>query len=297
MVDQPNILVCTDFSDHSALALRAAEVLRIKTNGKLFILHVSELSVQWDWASSGLMTSYSDTSAHLEILKMLRQKLDKEIQNCGVHGEALVIEGMPFQVIHQLITDKNIHYLFMGKKGKSHGIFPMGSLTEKMVASSHIPLFVIKKKMDVLKMAGLIDPLGPMKGICELTEEISYLFSSRPILISMYKDFAARFIGLGKFGVSTQLLALTEEEKTKITNSLKNQIKNYLTNKIDIEIKVIISNEKKIAYHLNQFLQSESIDLIVMHRHQKGFLEKVIIGSETRRMLEIFEGNIIILPP
>jgi hypothetical protein len=39
------------------------------------------------------------------------------------------------------------------------------------------------------------------------------------------------------------------------------------------------------------------MDVIIMQRHQSTYLEKILIGSETRRMIEIFEGNIIILPP
>jgi hypothetical protein len=34
-----------------------------------------------------------------------------------------------------------------------------------------------------------------------------------------------------------------------------------------------------------------------MRRHQAELLEKILIGSETRRMLEIFHGNLLILPP
>jgi len=297
MIDHPNVLVCIDFSEDSFFALSAAKDFCLKTKGKLFVLHVSEFSIQWDWMTSQLSRDYLDSTVRFDLLNTLKQKLNLHTEKFTVDHENVVIEGTPFQVIHQFIKEKLINYLFLGKRGRNKGFFPLGTLTAKLAASVDIPLFIIRNDHPIQKVAGLVDPLGPMKNVVELTEELSYLFSAEGKVISLYKDLSARFIGLGKYGVATDLLTLNSDEKQKISQSVIQEIKKSLVSQSKIKVEIYFSSEKKSSYHLNNILQQEKFDLAILHRHRKSFFEKVFLGSETRRILEIFSGHLIILPP
>lgn len=297
MLSKPNILVCTDFSPQSAEAVKAAENLRKTTHGTLHVLHVSEHTVMWDWLPSEGFPHAYDQKFEVDLLNNLRKKLEQQIFACEAKAEGHVSMGLPYSVILEEATDRKIDIIIMGHKGRSGGLFQLGSVAEKVVASSHIPVLVVKDFRHHEKLGVLVDPQGPFQDILTWSEELAYLFSAKLAVISLFPDIAARFIGVGKIGFSNELLTLTSEEREQVTSHLKEAIKNQLTRYSDPSIRVEVSAEKKLAFHLLSILENEKIDTIVMKRHQAGFFEKILIGSETRRMLEMFDGNIFILPP
>jgi len=78
---------------------------------------------------------------------------------------------------------------------------------------------------------------------------------------------------------------------------MREEISKVLDPHSNCKIRVEMTVEKHLAYHLVKILDEDKVDLVVMKRHQKGILDKILIGSETRRMLEIYSGNILVLPP
>jgi nucleotide-binding universal stress UspA family protein len=297
MLSKPNILVCTDFSPYSDEALKAADKLREKSGGTLSVLHVSEHPVLWDWLPREGSPISLDEGVEKELLSSLRKKLESQMAKCEVKGENHISMGLPQQVILEEMQSRKIDVVVMGHKGKTGGTFRVGSMAEKIISSSPVPVLIVKKKFFMDKVGALVDPTGPMEKILNWSEELSFLLSSRIEVISFFPDIAARYIGVGKIGFSTELLTLNQEQRTEIVREIKNRIRSHLVPESQAEIKVEVSAEKKLAYHMNSTLINDKVDLIVMKRHQAGFLEKILIGSETRRMLEIFEGNLFILPP
>ena len=297
MLSKPNILVCTDFSPFSDEALKAADKLREKSGGTLSVLHVSEHPVIWDWLPREGSPISLDEGVEEELLSSLRKKLETQMARCEVKGENHISMGLPQQVILEEITARKIDTVVMGHKGKTGGTFRVGSMAEKIISSSTVPVLIVKRKFDMNKVAALVDPTGPMEKILNWSEELSFLLSAKLEVISLFPDIAARYIGIGKIGFSTELLSLSQEQRAEIVKEIKNRIRSHLVPESQAELKVEVSVEKKLAYHINSALVNDNVDMVVMKRHQAGFLEKVLIGSETRRMLEIFDGNLFILPP
>lgn len=296
MLSQPNILVCTDFSSYSDLALEAAERIKTETHGHLHILHVSPSPMYWDWMPSDGMPKYLNEKFEAELLVALDKSMAQQMKKCHASGEKHISLGIPAAIIQEEILDKKIDLVIMGHKGKSEGIFHLGSLAEKIISTAAVPTLIVKKKFAPSKIAALVDPSQAMKQILTTTEEFAFLFSSTIAVISLLPDITSRFIGIGKLGFSTELLSLSEEQKAEIRHTIKTSIKSYLTRYADPELIVDISVEKKLAFHLNALMEEHLVDLAVVKRHQSDFLEKVLIGSETRRLLEIFNGNILVLP-
>lgn len=292
MKHAPKILVCTDFSSYSDDALKAAEKMRAKMNGSLKVIHVSEYAVMWDW----MPTMQNKGVYQLDLLNTLRTKIEDQMQKLGLNAESIISQGVTSSVILEEIEHNKIDIVVVGHKGKT-GKFHLGSIAEKIIASSPIPVLVVKGNFELSKVAALIDPNGMMEEIINWGEEISSKFGTKFEIISLFPDIAGKYIGIGKFGFSTELLALTEEQKKNIVIETTNDIKRKIKKSSHVIIRVEISAERKIAYHLNNIMIQDKVDLSIMKRHQSELLEKILIGSETRRMIEIFTGSILILPP
>ncbi|MCM2348953.1 MAG: universal stress protein [Bacteriovoracaceae bacterium] len=296
MWEKSNILICTDFTLYSDQALRAAEVIRKKNNATLHALHVTEYPVEWNGSvSNDLLPHYLDDRFDIELFNLSKDKLDQQIKDNDIHCQGHVSMGVAYSVIHQFIRDNNINLLIMGYKGKESSPFHLGSLAEKMVASTSIPILVVKGPFVIRKIAALFDPANPADEIVKTAEELGRFFSAKLAVVSLFKDIVSRFVGIGKLGFSTKVLSLTADERQEITDSIKKHIKNLLSENTHAEIKVETSVEKKLAYHLNSILTADHTDLAVMKRHHGDFLESMLIGSETRRLLELFERNLLIL--
>lgn len=296
MITRSNTLVCTDFSSSSDLALKMANTLSLKTGGSIHLVHVCEYPMQWDWSVNESMTNYLNEKFEVDLINSSRKRLEQQMSSLGVLGEVHVTLGIPYQAIHSLIKEKGINVLVMGVKGKGETPLYLGGLASKMIASSPVPVLIVKREMWTNRIAGLVDPDSPMKEIITATEEVASILSGPIEFVSLFGDVASH-IGMGKLGFSTRLLTLPDQERNEVIKIIKDRIRKEIQPSSKAEIKVEITIEKKFAYHLNSILAGDHTDFVVMKRHQSGFLEKILIGSETRRMLEIFEGNLLILPP
>lgn len=297
MIYGANILVCTDFSSYSDIALRMAEQFRRRCEGTLHVLHVCDFPVHWGPLTEEPLQEGYPEKLESDIVSLAEKTLSKQIANNDVRGVAHVALGIPYERIHSFIMEKNISLLVLGHKGKGNTPFYLGGFATKMVASSSIPVLLAKTKPSFTRVAGLVDPSGPMKEVIAVTEELSDVMACPMEIVSLFADIAGRYVGSGRIGASTKLLSLSAEERQLVIKTIKDCIREDLRPGSKADLKVEVTVEKKLAYHLNSILTADHTDLIVMQRHLAGFLEKLIIGSETRRMMEIFDGNIFILPP
>lgn len=260
-------------------------------------LHVSEHKAIWDWLpNAGLPYPYKE-NFEVELLTTLKKKLIHQMESAFVKGEAIISLGQTTSVIAQEASDRKIDLIVLAHRGSLNSHSYLGSVTQKIVASSPVPVLVVKNATEIKKIGCLIDPAAPSKKIITSAEELAFLFSAKLSAISLIPDYASRFIGIGKLGFSTDLLTLRPEDKKELTDNLKQRIRETLDRHVEASIHVEVSSEKKLSFHLNNILEKEDVDLVLMKRHESELLEKILIGSETRRMLEIYKGNLLILPP
>lgn len=297
MLSKPKILVCSDFSPYSDQALKAAEKIRALTNGVLTALNVLELNVSWDWMPETEAPKPISKKAEGDLLSSLHKKLEDQLARNKVKGECHVSTGLPASTIIQEVIEKQIDLVIMAHKGKSGSTFLVGSMAEKVIASCPVPLLIIKKPFEEPKVAALIDPNGDLATAVNWAEELSLLLSSNLTVISLFPDIAYHYANFLKQISGPDLPALSKEQKDNIVKAVTDNIRNIVTKHISAHIRVEFNQEKRVAYHLNSILLDEKIDLAVMKRHQANLLEKIFIGSETRRLLDLYNGNLFILPP
>jgi nucleotide-binding universal stress UspA family protein len=272
--------------------MRVTEKIRKKTNANVTALHVSEFSINWDW----MPPNYTEGGYQIEILKVLKKRIEDQLIKNDLKANTNVSMGIISSVILEFIKANKIDLVILGHKGRT-GHFSLGSIAAKVIASAPIPVFVIKKDQEIDRISVLVDPYGATDKLLSFGKEFVDIFKKDLNVLSLIPDIAARYIGIGRMGFSTELLSLTEDQKKKIIHETLESLKKKTGSNSNVFFNIEITTEKRISFHLNKILTAHKIDVAIMQKHQSTYLEKILIGSETRRMVEIFEGNIIILPP
>jgi nucleotide-binding universal stress UspA family protein len=297
MKKHPLILVCSDFSEGSDLALRAAEKMRIKTEGKIHVLHVNEYPLQWDWVAPNVKEIFLNEELSKQLKLSLEQQLLEQIRRCEAHASGEVIEGIIFSGILSGIQKLKADFLFLGIQGKSKTPFHIGSVVVKMVSISPIPAIVVKKPWLISKMASLFEPNEGDKSLLQTSLDLNRLFASSIEVVSLWQQSFTRFFQSTNIEKTTTLTGIPYVDEKLILEKIKENILSTIGHDEKVLVKVEKTIEKKVAFHLLEILNNDHIDLVVTQRHQKGLLEKFLLGSETRRLLELFQGNLVILPP
>ena len=298
MLSNPTILVFTDFKQPSDFALKSAEVIRKKVGGKIHVTHVSDLSVQCDWISQEASYIFQSERLTLDLLKSLEKMMAEQIRRCEVECTSNVTLGLVYAGLMDSIAKTKPDIVFMGHKVHSHGLFNLGGIVAKIVASSSVPVFVTKKVLStpVGKIAGLVDPCDLTQPIISTTEELSFVLSAEPEIISLWRKVKPPFPKIAPFDNSS-LTKTDEEEKDIVLSGMKSAISKNLDTHTKCKIKVGLTEELQVAYHLVNILQEDQVDVAIMQRHQKKIMDRMMIGSETKRMIELFTGNLLVLPP
>ena len=139
------ILVPTDFSEQSTIALKTAAQIALKWDAEIYLLHIIDLPN---------VNSFNGINADIPEV-ILFKKLAEQRLNEYKNNE--ILKNIKFQVhlklmktfegINQVALDNNVDIIIMGSNGAS-GIkeVTIGSNTEKVVRTSTIPVLVIKGK-------------------------------------------------------------------------------------------------------------------------------------------------------
>ncbi len=139
------ILCAVDFSDISEKVVSYSCFFALKTQAKLYMLHVvkpltwtEEFGVSLDFKEK-----YEDDLFQLASQKM--KKLSKEHFPNSIDVSYKVTKGDIVKEILDFAEEKNIDLIVLGARGE-HGIheFIFGSVTEKIIKLSPKPVFVVK---------------------------------------------------------------------------------------------------------------------------------------------------------
>ena len=147
MIDLHRILVPTDFSEHSANALRYGIALAEKFGAELHLLHAyQDLAVyQPDAVTVGPPTvppvDALTAAARAALAKIV---LDYHLENLRVHTE--VREGPPVEEIVDYAHDNTIDLIVIATHDRgwlAHLL--MGSVAEKVVRDAHCSVLVVRQ--------------------------------------------------------------------------------------------------------------------------------------------------------
>ncbi len=137
-----NIVIATDGSENSLKAISYGIKLAKLSGATIYALHVvdtSSLSQSW---TAGRETMH-------EVLKKDGQKATLKVKEyaeaTGVEVKEVLLEGHPSKEIIDFAEKNNIDMIVMGTLGKTgFDRFLMGSVAEKVVRNSKVPVLVVR---------------------------------------------------------------------------------------------------------------------------------------------------------
>jgi nucleotide-binding universal stress UspA family protein len=280
------ILVCTDLSEQSDVVLKTAEKLRKRINAEMDVLYVTDIGLQLKIASSGTSNETFYDSIVGNMVRDLRENLHNQVKRTEVFANSIIVEGNVVQEINNIINEGEIKYdlLIIGHNSKT-GLFHhlIGSVARKLVSSVSIPALVIKKEIDFNLLSGLIDDEGPSNWMITSTFDFYRALKFRNIeFISLWFDLPEPFGQQGK--------------GSKYPEQISEDVKYFTHEDENPSVKVSPTRELPVSNKIIEMLEESKSDLAVLKRNKGKKLNKMIVGSETMRLLEFENLNLLVLP-
>ena len=143
-VEVKKILWPTDFSSSAQKALPYVASLTMQYGAEIHVLYVIEDIAHheswygdFDIAHINKLMQWADKSAN----KRLNQICEKYFEGCPMYIKHIAV-GDPAQEILKLIDKEKVDLVVMASKGEK-GLFHFGSVTEKVLKNSPIPVTTI----------------------------------------------------------------------------------------------------------------------------------------------------------
>ena len=278
------ILVCTDLSEYSDQVLKAAQELRNRIDGSIDLLYVSELGLHLeDVLNAPLKVTYREVFLG-GLKESINTKIAEQIKRCGIRPNIIYREGKVDEVIVDIANEGKHDLIVMG-----HGQKPLikqllGSNASKVISNTPISLLIIKTPLRLYKIAGLVDESRQMDRVVIGTLDFLRNFKCEEAeFISLWMDFPE------PFGNSAEGL--------KVKERLQEEVELYANPTDKTSVRTEPTRELKLAYPIERILKQDKIDVVVLKKFSEGNIKRIYIGSTTKRLLEIFAGNLLILPP
>ena len=278
------LLVCTDLSEASDHLLIAAAQLVTINGGAIDVLYVSELGLHLSSESDHPSNSTFRDVILSEYKQAIDLKFQQQLNRCSCQAKMIFREGKVYEEVIGVAQEGQHDLIIMGHAEKSLVMQVLGSNALKVVSAAPVPLLVVKNSLKLGKIAGLVDESREMERIIIGAFDFYRIFKFSDIeFVSLWMDFPYPF--------------KNHLEKSEAETKLKEEVDYYADPKDQVVVKLESTKELKLAKHLLEILIRDKIDLVVLKRFSDGNLKRVYLGSTTKRLLESFEGNFLILPP
>lgn len=268
------ILIPTDFSPPSRIAIEYAYRLGLKLNAELFLLHVTAVEAP-PAAMVGLQLQEIENE-RLEIAEKNLLQLKKELEfrrrkKLDITTEAVL--GYPVaEVVKEFVAEHNIDMIIMGTKGVS-GIakYLLGSNTASVINKSQVPVISIPASATFNSLKHIVYATD----MAEIDQEINTLM---PLVRLFQATLHVLHIIPENYSEEVDA-ASVEKELIKKTGYRK--------------IKCFVSENDNVNKGIDEYLAVFDVDLLAMFTHQLGFFEQIFGRSVTRQ--EAFHADVPIL--
>lgn len=286
------ILVATDLSDKSEMALKRAFLLAKEWSSELFILHVAKKSFFGDF----IVKNIKKDKSGLSIEKEAEHMLDKKVQsflNEDITINLAVVSGSSATEILDFINKNKIDFLVLGAHGDYffHDWF-LGSTAENVIRYSPCPILIVKNKSTrhYHKIIAAVDFSETSKKVVELSSELipEADYTILHVADPWYEEtLFAHNISENK--MKTLLDEMTFELMKKMNTFIKNC---SLPKKLHTTIKTGYP-----AKAINEIADQINSDLIVIGVRGQSNLYYALIGSVANRILHEVNVDVLMIPP
>jgi nucleotide-binding universal stress UspA family protein len=262
------ILVPCDFYEPSRQAFKFAIQLAERGGADVYVLKVNELPVMYEPGlgmpeygfNAGLLTELEEDA--LNRLEAFKSQFAANVDRVHLLTEV----GSVVSTIRDVIESRNIDVVVMGTHGEGTWLDNfVGTNTEKIVRSSRVPVFAIRKAVDVDSIRNIVLP-----GIVELNHKK---------VVDKLKDLQAFFgAKLHILYVNTPTSFRTDGD---IRGAMQDFVKHYGLRDYTLNIFNEVSEEKGII----SFMRHVKGDLIAMPTHGRRGLAHLFSHSLAEEVL------------
>jgi nucleotide-binding universal stress UspA family protein len=268
-------LIPVDFSDASAHALRFAYSLNKHFFARLQILHLFDVPI----------TSGDDSELYLKNYEAYRKSFDDELwdfvkTNKGeFHYETEVFStsGGHYQGIVEFARKHHSELIIIGHKGAG-GLrrWLFGSVSRYLLTHPPIPVLSIPESFAGLEFQKIL-----------LTTDMSMLIPDQQCIF--LKNFVERM------GAKLEIIHI--KDKGEISLPVEEKVQASLKKYFEKEVQNISVGEgETISSVINRYILENQIDLLVTVPHFHTWIDRMLIGSETKELASIVHIPLLSLP-
>ena len=142
-----HILVPTDFSEYADYALDYAIELAQALQARLTVLYVFHLSSLALGEAPPTVLDDTLTAMETKAQQQTQMALTR-VQNSGLQGDSVIVEGIPSQMIIETAESKDVDLIVIGTHGRT-GLthILMGSVAEEVVRLAPCPVLVTRGRL------------------------------------------------------------------------------------------------------------------------------------------------------
>lgn len=296
LFDKKRILVATDFSESSKVALNICISAFKCMKTKLYILHAIE-KLPHDYRHSLFRTAYSDVKQRLEenAINKINAMLPNDMQGAN-NATPIVRYGKPFVEVIKAAKEIEADIIVIAShrmKGMGHVI--SSSVSEKVVRKAHCPVFVIKKEefTGFQRIIVPIDFSDCSRIALEYAIAIAKAHNGKLTILHVYDEaFFEPYIRA----------ANSQEEADEIVRKIEeineNNYNEFLK-KVDltgVEYEKLLK-EGVPSNEIVGIARQQDAQLIVMGTHGRSGLKHILIGSDAEEVVREAPCNIIVVKP
>lgn len=284
------ILVPTDFSELSRLALKYAAVGAIHFGSELMVLHAERFEIppyvladEYDRVLSELKRWRQ--SAENYLAEHVRQTLGSVADRLTITYR--IVESHPVEAILQAVENEGFDLIIMGTHGRT-GLqrLYLGSVTERVLRESKVPVFVVRQKER--EFIDVNDPEAKPK-LDKILCPVNFTPTAK--LALMYAaDIAARF--------GSQLTALYIDERNELSEGeAKERICQWLPKEVTDRCSVQPSvRSGNAAEQIIAAARDGNYDLLVFGAERRFSFKAILFGTTTEALLRFSPIPALVIP-
>lgn len=225
-----------------------------------------------------------ESGPHFDQVKKERANLAERTCNdlsvSGVSVEQAVLADIPHKAILKYTSEEDIDLIVMGTHGRT-GVerYLLGSVTEKVVRLSDVPVLTVKAEDDSEVTYPYTDVLVPTDGsqgaeaAIGPAVDIAHTYDARLHALCVVDTMA-----LGVDVRSYAILDALEESAQSAVETIEAQATHASVSEIETAI------EHGNPYRgIRSYVQAHDIDLVVMGTHGRSGIERYLLGSVTEK--------------
>jgi len=267
-------LIATDFSEASRNATRYGLEMAEAFNAKAVLINAY---LQAPVALPDSMMVITPSEMKVIEKEQLEEEADLFARQKGIHIGIISVPGPSVTGILATAKETKADLIIAGMKGKGKAIRRvMGSTATKLATKTRTPLLIIPEG------ASYIDPKAiALANDIKPDADIHLLDTLRKVVEKFHPKFYI-----------VRVVRKRSEEVIQILNwsaGMDRMVK-------DLDPVYEYPLDKNVSHALTGFISSHHIDMLAVIPHRHSILEKLLRGSETRRMIFVTKIPLLILP-